>query len=74
MDQEQIQEQIREQIQEQTQQQIDEQIAAQHLAGERCEECAPRGGCMRMLAVWRRREARADLAAAFAVRTEVTGW
>ncbi|AVT35920.1 hypothetical protein [Plantactinospora sp. BB1] len=63
-----------EQPREQTQRQIDEQIAAQHLAGDRCEECAPRGGCMRMLAVWRRGEARADLAVAFVERTEVAGW
>ncbi|MEN3608626.1 hypothetical protein AAH979_03685 [Plantactinospora sp. ZYX-F-223] len=55
------------------QQQTDEQIVAQHLAGHRCAECAPRGGCMRMLRVIRRRQARADLAAALASRTEVTG-
>ncbi|MGI5150389.1 hypothetical protein ACQEVC_29230 [Plantactinospora sp. CA-294935] len=57
----------------QTQQQTDEQVVAQHLAGHRCAECAPRGGCMRMLRVIRRRQARTDLAAALAARTEVTG-
>ncbi|GAA3730480.1 hypothetical protein GCM10022225_10340 [Plantactinospora mayteni] len=56
------------------QQQTDEQIVAQHLAGQRCAECAPRGGCMRMLRVIRRRQARADLAADLAARTGVTGW
>ncbi|MEO3926565.1 hypothetical protein ABGB07_22250 [Micromonosporaceae bacterium B7E4] len=56
------------------QERTDEQIAAQHLAGDRCEECAPRGGCMRMLRIIRRRQARADLAAALAAGTGVTRW
>ncbi|MEO3924251.1 hypothetical protein ABGB07_10375 [Micromonosporaceae bacterium B7E4] len=47
------------------QQQTDEQIMAEHLAGHRCAECAPRGGCMRMLRVIRRRQAYADILAAW---------
>ncbi|WP_159104409.1 hypothetical protein [Plantactinospora sp. BB1] len=57
----------------QRQQQSDEQIVAQHLAGHRCAECAPRGGCMRMLRIVRRRQARADLAGTIGVQIEVTG-
>ncbi|MGI5152808.1 hypothetical protein ACQEVC_41590 [Plantactinospora sp. CA-294935] len=56
------------------QQQTDEQIVAEHLAGHRCTECAPRGGCMRMLRVIRRRQARADIAAALAPGPGVTEW
>ncbi|MEO3926158.1 hypothetical protein ABGB07_20145 [Micromonosporaceae bacterium B7E4] len=38
----------------------DLQIERQHWGGGRCTECAPRGGCMRMLAVIRRRQDRAE--------------
>ncbi|GAA3723450.1 hypothetical protein GCM10022225_00380 [Plantactinospora mayteni] len=44
--------------------QTDEQTIAQHLDGRRCPECAPRGGCMRMLRIIRRRQEHADLLAA----------
>ncbi|GAA3755478.1 hypothetical protein GCM10022225_45340 [Plantactinospora mayteni] len=47
-------------------QQTDEQVVAEHLAGHRCPECAPRGGCMRMLQIIRRRQEHADLVAAVA--------
>ncbi|MEN3610707.1 hypothetical protein AAH979_14265 [Plantactinospora sp. ZYX-F-223] len=64
---------MNQQTQQQTEQ-TDEQVVAEHLAGHRCAECAPRGGCMRMLRVIRRRQARVDLAAALTARTGVRGW
>ncbi|MGX7669888.1 hypothetical protein [Plantactinospora sp. DSM 117369] len=38
----------------------DLQIERQHRGGGRCTECAPRGGCMRLLGAVRRRVDRAE--------------
>ncbi|MFY1669404.1 hypothetical protein ACN27G_05520 [Plantactinospora sp. WMMB334] len=40
--------------------QADRRIEEQHQDGGRCTECAPRGGCLRLLAAVRRRVDRAD--------------
>ncbi|MFY1689081.1 hypothetical protein [Plantactinospora sp. WMMB782] len=43
-----------------TQWQSDRRTEAQHRGGGRCTECAPRGGCVRLLAAVRRRVDRAS--------------
>ncbi|WP_422773809.1 hypothetical protein ACN28C_13485 [Plantactinospora sp. WMMC1484] len=41
---------------------VDQLIERQHRAGRRCPECAPRGGCLRLLAAVHRRLDRAATA------------